>query len=92
MLGEKIGGPGENCCAPRKKSCSAGGAREAPFLAPKSKKVSPTTGHKTKVLTQKAGSFKIRLLESRDTRITLGVFIGVSVTLSNTACKGLGLK
>ena len=24
MLGEKIGGPGKNCCAPRKNSCNAG--------------------------------------------------------------------
>jgi hypothetical protein len=51
MLGEKFGGPGKNCRAPRKNSCNAGGALEAPFSAPKSKKVSPTIGHKIKMLT-----------------------------------------
>ena len=51
MLGEKFGGPGKNCRAPQKKSCNARGPLEAPFSAPKSKKVSPTIGHKIKMLT-----------------------------------------
>ena len=66
MLGEKFGGPGKNCRAPRKNSCNAGEAFEAPFSAPKSKKVSPTIGHKIKMLTSKSGIFKLRLLESLD--------------------------
>ena len=52
ILGGENRRPREKLPRPAKKNyCNAGEAPEAPFSAPKSKKVSPTIGHKIKMLT-----------------------------------------